>query len=90
VLRPTPFLQLLVLVRILRLVAPFLACFVFLVSADVAEEDAVGQGAQEGRGMEWAGGAEEWKGEVDESVSEVAEDMRSVSNMKYCRSYITN
>lgn len=64
--------------RILGLVALFLAGFVPLVSAHVAQEDVVRQGAEEGRLVEGAGGAEEWEGEVDESVAEVAEDMRSV------------
>lgn len=58
--------------RIVELVARFLARFVLLIAADEAQINVVCERAQEDEGVEAICGVEDDEGEVDEGVTEVA------------------
>lgn len=58
--------------RVVKLVARFLARFILLIAADEAQISVVCEGAKENEGVEAVGGVEDDEGEVDEGVAEVA------------------
>lgn len=64
--------------RVVKLVARFLARFVLLVTADEAQVSVVCEGTKEDEGVEAVGGVEDDEGEVDEGVAEVAAGLVSV------------
>lgn len=71
VLLSSPSLQLLILVRVVELVARFLARFVLLVTTDEAQVCVVCEWTKENEGVEAVGGVKDDEGEVDEGVAEV-------------------